>query len=53
MRASIDRNRVGEPRMLQLSIYTLESHRSGVMEKLNLHNAGQVVCFAVQNGLIH
>lgn len=38
--------------MLNLSVYTVESHRGSVMEKLNLHNTGDVVRFAIRNGLI-
>lgn len=37
---------------LNLSVYTVESHRGSVMEKLNLHNAGDIVRFAIRNGLI-
>lgn len=38
--------------MLNLSVYTVESHRGSVMEKLNLHNTGDIVRFAIRNGLI-
>ena len=37
---------------LHLSVYTVEAHRSRVMEKLNLHSIGELVRFAVRNGLI-
>ena len=37
---------------LSLSVYTVESHRGSVMEKLNLHNTGDIVRFAIRNGLI-
>lgn len=37
--------------ILGLSVYTVESHRGSVMEKLNLHNTGDVVRFAIRNGL--
>jgi len=37
---------------LNLSVYTVESHRGSVMEKLNLHNTGDIVRFAIRNGLI-
>lgn len=37
---------------LNLSIYTVESHRGHVMEKLNLHSTGEMVRFALRNGLI-
>jgi DNA-binding NarL/FixJ family response regulator len=37
---------------LNLSVYTVESYRGSLMEKLNLHNSGDVVRFALRNGLI-
>ena len=37
---------------LNLSVYTVESYRGSLMEKLNLHNTGDVVRFALRNGLI-
>ncbi len=37
---------------LKLSVYTVEAHRGRVMEKLNLHSAGELVRFALRNGLI-
>ena len=37
---------------LNLSVYTVESHRGSVMEKLNLHNTGDIVRFALRNGLV-
>lgn len=37
---------------LGLSVYTIESHRGSVMEKLNLHNTGDIVRFALRNGLL-
>ncbi len=37
---------------LNLSVYTVEAHRSRVMEKLNLHSIGELVRFALRNGLI-
>jgi len=37
---------------LDLSTYTVESHRGRIMEKLNLHSAGELVRFAFRNGLI-
>jgi len=35
-----------------LSVYTVEAHRGRIMEKLNLHSIGELVRFAVRNGLI-
>jgi len=37
---------------LNLSVYTVEAHRGRVMEKLNLHSSGELVRFALRNGLI-
>ena len=37
---------------LNLSVYTVESHRGSLMEKLNLHNTGDIVRFALRNGMI-
>lgn len=37
---------------LNLSVYTIEAHRGRVMEKLNLHSTGELVRFALRNGLI-
>jgi two-component system response regulator NreC len=37
---------------LRLSVYTVEAHRGRVMEKLNLHSTGELVRFAIRNGLI-
>ncbi len=33
-------------------LYTVEAHRGRIMEKLNLHSIGELVRFAVRNGLI-
>lgn len=38
--------------VLSLSVYTVEAHRGKIMEKLNLHNTGDLVRFALRNGLI-
>jgi two-component system response regulator NreC len=37
---------------LNLSVYTVEAHRGRIMEKLNLHSLGELVRFAMRNGLI-
>ena len=37
---------------LHLSVYTVEAHRGRIMEKLNLPSVGEIVRFAVRNGLI-
>lgn len=38
--------------VLNLSVYTVEAHRGKIMEKLNLHSTGDIVRFAIRNGLI-
>ncbi len=38
--------------LLKLSVYTVDAHRSRIMEKLNLHSTGELVRFAVRNGLV-
>jgi DNA-binding NarL/FixJ family response regulator len=38
--------------ILELSVYTVEAHRGKIMEKLNLHSTGDIVRFALRNGLI-
>jgi two-component system response regulator NreC len=37
---------------LKLSVYTVDSHRGRIMDKLNLHSVGELVRFALRNGLI-
>jgi len=37
---------------LNLSVYTVDSHRGKIMEKLNLHSAGELVRFAIKKGLV-
>ncbi|MEX2299751.1 MAG: response regulator transcription factor [Bryobacterales bacterium] len=37
---------------LNLSVYTVDAHRGRIMEKLNLHSTGEIVRFAMRNGLI-
>jgi two-component system response regulator NreC len=36
---------------LNLSVYTIDSHRGKIMEKLNLHSTGELVRFALKHGL--
>ncbi len=38
--------------LLNLSVYTVDAHRGRIMEKLNLHSTGELVRFAVRQGLI-
>ena len=37
---------------LNLSAYTVEAHRGKIMEKLNLHNTGDIIRFALRRGVI-
>ena len=37
---------------LHLSVYTVDGHRTRIMDKLNLHSVGELVRFAVRNGLV-
>lgn len=37
---------------LNLSVYTIDGHRTRIMEKLGLHSIGELVRFAVRNGLV-
>ncbi|MCC6538503.1 MAG: response regulator transcription factor [Bryobacterales bacterium] len=36
-----------------LSIYTVETHRRHLLEKLNLHTTADVILYAVRKGLVH
>lgn len=38
--------------LLNLSVYTVESHRSNLMEKLNLRGLPEVILYAVRRGII-
>ncbi len=38
--------------MLNLSVYTVETHRANLMQKLNLHNTAEIVLYAVRKKLI-
>ena len=38
--------------MLNLSVYTVETHRSNVMEKLNLHTVPELILYAVRKGIV-
>ncbi len=37
---------------LNLSVYTIDGHRTRIMEKLGLHSVGELVRFAFRNGLV-
>jgi two-component system response regulator NreC len=38
--------------MLNLSLYTIETHRGNIMEKLNLHSVPELILYAVRKGVI-
>jgi len=38
--------------MLGLSLYTVETHRRNLQEKLNLHSLAELILYAVRKGLI-
>ncbi len=38
--------------MLNLSIYTVETHRSNILAKLNLHTVPELILYAVRKGVI-
>ena len=38
--------------LLNLSVYTVESHRSNLMEKLNVRGLPELILYAVRNGII-
>ena len=37
---------------LNISLYTVETHRSHILQKLNLHNPAELVLYAVRKGII-
>jgi two-component system, NarL family, response regulator NreC len=39
--------------MLNLSTYTVETHRSHILQKLNLHTLPELILYAVRKGIIH
>jgi two-component system, NarL family, response regulator NreC len=39
-------------RVLNLSVYTVETHRSNIMEKLDLHTTADIILYAVRKKLI-
>jgi two-component system response regulator NreC len=38
--------------MLNLSLYTVETHRGNLMEKLNLHTVPELILYAVRKGIV-
>jgi two-component system response regulator NreC len=39
--------------LLHLSIKTVQNHRSKIMNKLDLHDRGELIKYAIQQGIIH
>jgi DNA-binding NarL/FixJ family response regulator len=37
---------------LNLSIYTIDGHRTRIMEKLGLHSVGELIRFAIRHGVV-
>jgi two-component system response regulator NreC len=38
--------------MLNLSVYTVETHRTHILQKLNVHNVPELILYAVRKGII-
>jgi two-component system, NarL family, response regulator NreC len=38
--------------ILELSLYTVETHRSNIFQKLNLHSTAELILYAVRKGVI-
>jgi DNA-binding NarL/FixJ family response regulator len=38
--------------MLNLSLYTVETHRAHILQKLNLHSVPELILYAVRKGII-
>jgi two-component system response regulator NreC len=38
--------------LLNLSLYTVETHRSNIFQKLNLHNGAELILYAIRKGVI-
>jgi len=38
--------------ILNLSVYTVETHRTHILQKLNLHNVPELILYAVRKGII-
>jgi two-component system response regulator NreC len=39
--------------ILSLSLHTVETHRSNILQKLNLHGTPELILYAVRKGIIH
>ena len=38
--------------LLNLSLYTVETHRSNIFQKLNLHSRRELILYAIRKGVI-
>jgi len=38
--------------LLNLSLYTVETHRSNIFQKLNLHSTAELILYAIRKGVI-
>jgi two-component system response regulator NreC len=38
--------------LLNLSVYTVETHRGNLLQKLNLHSIPELILYAVRKGVI-
>ena len=38
--------------ILKLSLYTVESHRGNILERLNLHSVPELILYAVRKGIV-
>jgi DNA-binding NarL/FixJ family response regulator len=38
--------------LLNLSLYTVETHRSNIFQKLNLHSQAELILYAIRKGVI-
>jgi RNA polymerase sigma factor (sigma-70 family) len=38
--------------LLNLSLYTVETHRSNILQKLNLHSGADLILYAIRKGVI-
>ena len=38
--------------LLNLSLYTVETHRGNILQKLNLHNQAELILYAIRKGVI-
>ena len=39
-------------RLLDLSVYTVDTHKSNLMQKLSLHSMSELILYAVRKGII-